>query len=1437
MNRFFWGMCLLLLGQPALFSQTIRFYSSDGELSSSLINHIYQDRRGFIWVATQDGLNFMDGRSISVYRRIQNDSTSLKNNYVKTLFEDSSGNFWVGCINGLQLYHRNTDTFQEIFLYKDDGTRAFPHVTSIIERSNGEIWLSTSGSGVITFRKGSMHYSNETALNGHLCSHFLTMLFEDSKGRIWIGSENNGLSCYQPENGRLLQFPGLESQIGNLTVFTFCEDADRTIFIGTSAGLYTLDETGVLYHVPYSQQARNYPVRSLLIRSDGKILAGTDGNGFKIYNPATRRLDDYELTSTPFDFSKTNILTMLEDNSRNVWAGVLQKGVLFIPVNSNNFRYYGYRSFDNNLIGSNCVTSVCKIRDGRLLVGTDNDGLYMIDRHRQTARHYSSADRFGSVPGTVVRIFEARDGTVWLGSYINGLSRFDVNTGKCTFYPNQTGNHPANDKIYAIVETADGKLWIGTYGNGFFRFDPRSGKYEAHYFQQTDEPTENQLSNNWINDMTCDHQGRLWIGTYKGVSCFDPHTETFLNYYEDPDGLPSNVVSSVEMMSAGIVWLGTDGGLVCLNYDTGQIKTFTTDDGLSNNTICGIACDTRNNIWVSTYSGISKYCNESNIFENYFASDGLQGNEFKKGAKFRANDGEIFFGGPNGITSFYPHEIQLGERDLQVYITALYLFDQKVAVGQKSGNKTIIDRLMLDAAHINLRSNDNMFSFEFSTLEYGQSAATRFRYRMENFDDTWLTTSEGTRRVTFTNLNAGTYHFSVQACIHNNCSPVKTVVITIRPHWYLSAWAKAVYFLMAMLLLYGIYSFFHARIRHRQEMMLQKHAEQINEAKLQFFINISHEIRTPMTLVIGPLKKLIAAVNPPELQKTYLLMYRNAHRILRLINQLMDIRKIDRGQMFLKCRETDMVGFIIDIMQAFNYMAEQKHIRFTFIHEMPELKVWVDLNNFDKVLFNILSNAFKFTPDEGSIHVSLATGKDQSQPDALKYYFEIQVRDTGIGIDESKIERIFERFYQTSNGQQNGFGTGIGLHLALSLVQLLHGTLTARNNADGTGSAFIVRLPMGNKHLTADELEETPANRLQTIVHNDDLVGQIYDDQPPQKKDPRTKYRIVVIDDEADIRNYIRTELFEIYHVLVAPNGKEGLSLTLKEKPDLVISDIIMDGMDGMSLCRKIKTNVNTAHIPVILLTAKSQDEDKVAGLNVGADAYITKPFNPDMLKRTVANLLENRERLKDKFADVSEGKMEKITLKTADELLMERVMKAVNKHLDNPELNVDMLSRDVGISRVHMHRKLKELTNQSPRDFIRTVRLKQAANLLFERKLSISEVAYAVGFSSLSHFSSCFRNFHGMTPKEFADRKKNHQPLTINHFPHAFIPNFKQYHRLVLFRSCLLRLSVDRRTDCEFLGLRRIYCRRRQTTGGASAGSAHVPADGAFVCYDGAFA
>jgi len=543
------------------------------------------------------------------------------------------------------------------------------------------------------------------------------------------------------------------------------------------------------------------------------------------------------------------------------------------------------------------------------------------------------------------------------------------------------------------------------------------------------------------------------------------------------------------------------------------------------------------------------------------------------------------------------------------------------------------------------------------------------------------------------------------------------------------------------------------RLNHKQEMMRREHLEQVNEGKLQFFINISHEIRTPMSLIISPLEKLIAENKEAEKQAVYQLMYRNSQRILRLINQLLDIRKIDKGQMFVKMSETDLVSFIDDLMTTFDYQAKKRDITLLFKHEMPELKAWIDVNNFDKVLVNILSNAFKFTPEHGEIIVNMLTGSTDAGPDALRQYFEITISDTGIGLEEDKIEKIFERFYQIDNSLTDvNFGTGIGLHLAKNLVELMHGEIYARNKSEGQGCEFIIRLPLGDAHLNQLERElshvlSVQSNREKPAL--DDSLGEVQ----TSKVKPKTKYRVLIVEDEDEIRHYLHSELADTYRISECVNGREALEFILKEKPDLVISDVMMPEMDGITLCKKLKANININHIPVILLTAKSSDEDKAEGFEIGADAYVAKPFNVELLKKRVANIIENRERLEYKPADSEENKalIKPVVLKPNDQVLIEKIMKIISENIADSELNVEMLAMGVGMSRVHMHRKLKELTNMSARDFIKSIRLKQAAELLSHQKLTVSEVAYALGFNNLSHFSNTFREFYGISPKEYA--------------------------------------------------------------------------------------
>lgn len=1362
--------CFLIGSTPVMKAQTGKFYSTDKELSNSLINAVYQDRKGFIWIATENGLNKFDGTRFSIYRHNATDSTSLKNNYVRTLFEDSRGNFWIGCINGLQRYDRATDNFHELFISRKDG-RKNPHITSIIERRNGDLWIATSGQGAISLKKNSnpASFHIETELTDRIGSNYLNVIFEDSRQNLWIATEEKGLYRYSPESKELKSYKAPYHIAGD-DVSAICEDAHGQIFVGTlTKGLFRLSSRQEGNFEPILYQNRmNLNIRTLIIDTRGKLIIGTDGEGVKEYQPQQDIIVDSEINAGPFDLSKSKVHSLIEDKDHNLWLGIFQKGLILVPGISNKFDYYGYKSIHNNTIGSSCVMAIHTDEQATIWIGTDNDGLYAINDQGKQLRHYThQAGNPQSVPGTILCLYEDSNQELWLGSYFDGLARINKQTGTCQDVTSllQGNLNAGKPKVSCIIEDKNKNLWVGTYGSGLYKINLPT--QHVTYYESTrnenDDWSINRLPNDWISYLLEDKEGMIWIGTYKGLAVLNPQTDNFINYKKQNNLLPGYVVYSLLENSNGEIWAGTSEGLVCLNKDRLTPVLFTTADGLPSDIICGLAEDEKKNIWISTHQGISKLNPPEKKFINYYAGDGLQGNEFTRTAVFKDKRGKIFFGGTNGVTAFYPQDITEIKKEMNVLITGFHVANRPVKKGDKSGNNVITDTAVMDTEQFTLAYNENTFSIDFSVLEFSNPDRISYQYKIKELGDEWISTQPGTNRVTYSSLKPGKYTFSVQARDHNNFSNIRTVTIAITPPWYQTWWAKVIWGCLGALLIYALTMYILSRIRHRQEVMRQKHMEQINEAKLQFFINISHEIRTPMTLIISPLEKLLAEHS--EKQPVYLMIYRNAQRILRLINQLMDIRKLDKGQMHLKFRETDIVGFINDLMQTFNYQAQKKNITFTFEKELEgadSLKVWIDLNNFDKVLMNVLSNAFKYTHEGGNIEVSLKTGHNDAYRSALKDYFEIDITDNGIGIDKNKIEQIFERFYQIDNDMtQSNFGTGIGLHLSRSLVELHHGIIKAENREDGQGTRFIIRLPLGSNHLKAEELEnpeETGSEPTISQLPKDSIYETEEENKTNEYRKPKakTRYRVLIVEDDEEIRRYIRSELDSDFRIYECTNGREGLETILKEKPDLVISDVMMPEMDGITLCRKIKQNININHIPIILLTAKSKAEDQIEGLEIGADAYIVKPFNTELLRTTISNLIANRERLRGKLVGEQqvEEKITKIEMKSNDEILMSKVMKTINDHLADPTLNVEMLAANVGMSRVHMHRKLKELTNQSARDFIRSIRLKQAANLLREKNLSVSEVAYATGFSNLSHFSNTFRDFYGISPSEYKEQQ-----------------------------------------------------------------------------------
>lgn len=1350
-------LCLCCITQH-IGAQTGRVYTTDRGLSSSLVIQLFQDSHGFIWAATEYGLNKFDGLRFTNYCHVSGDATSLRNNYVRSLFEDSWQNLLVGCIDGLMKYDRETDTFLEIPMLRG-GKRVFPHVTQMRELHNGEIWMTTTGQGMFRLdgqRKQAVSVDNLLRQSNF---NFQSCFYEDSYYNIWIGTYGNGLLCYSPvtKEVRVFKYP----VINDNDVAAIIEDKQGNLFVGTQKqGLsYYNRKENRFIPVPYTGNS-NLSVYCMSL-VDGQLLVGTDGQGLKIYNPVKKQLEDYTINSAPIDFSEGKIHAILEDKDKNLWLGLFQKGLVLIPKQDNPFEYYGNKSIYYNPIGQGCVMSVYQDSNRHLWVGADNEGVFELDAEGKRLRHFKPGNSSRSVGNTIMCMFEDSENNFWLGSYTRGIARMNRSTGECE-YPLPIDN----EKIFSITEDKNKNLYIATLGSGFYQYNllTRNLKHFESSGDETGDLKRNELANDWINYIFCDSEGIIWLGHYKGISCFNPRTGSFVNYKQVNTLISGCVGYVVQEDYNGNIWAGTTDGLYCFNKKTGTLRKFTTVDGLPNDVICGLSEDSHHNIWISTYMGISKYETKEDRFINYYSGDGLQGNEFTHGAFYKGERGKIYFGGVNGITSFLPESIDTMMKEMEVCITDFYIFNNPVHKNTLSGGKPVIYTSVQDADFFQLSYYDNTFSLMFSTLQYNNPEQISYQYKIDELSPQWFSTEPGVNRVTYNNLPSGKYTFRVRALNHGNYSEMRTIKILITPPWYQTWWAYCIYVTLIGLLLLGIVNYILSRLRHRREILKREHAEQLNEAKLQFFINISHEIRTPMTLIINPLEKLLAEKKDNELHKTYLMIYRNAQRILRLINQLMDIRKLDKGQMYLKLRETDMVGFVDDVMQTFEYLAHKKNIRFIFEHEMSQLKVWIDLNNFDKVLMNILSNAFKYTPEEGEIQVSLTTGRDMSRKDALREYFELVIADSGIGLDRNKIERIFERFYQIDNDvTKSNFGTGIGLHLSRSLVELHHGIIFAENRADGPGSRFVIRLPLGSDHLRADELENAETGEIMSHSVSKPVLPQL-EEELIEKEDEsktgkaKTHLRVLVVEDEEEIQSYLKSELSDEYKVDTCSNGKEAYDFILRDAPDLVISDIMMPEMDGLTLCHKLKQNTNVNHVPVILLTAKSKPEDTLEGMETGADAYIVKPFNTELLKKTIANLIANRRLLRNKFsgAQQQEDKIDKISMKSNDEILMNKIMKVVNEHLDDPELNVEMLAAEVGLSRVHVHRKLKELTNLSTRDFIKNIRLQQAATLLTqEQKLTISEIAYATGYSNLSHFSSSFREKYGMSPKEYMNKHR----------------------------------------------------------------------------------
>nr|WP_315153419.1 two-component regulator propeller domain-containing protein [uncultured Flavobacterium sp.] len=1330
---------IFLLMSYTARSQSGKLYTSDLQLSSSLINSIYQDSKGYIWVATEDGLNRYDGAKFVIYKSKKNTPGSPLNNYIKSIFEDKNKNLFFGFINGLQIYNHATDSFSDVLITDTENRKFNPHVSCMLQKKNGEILIGTSGYGIF---KADLKKEKPTAkpLPVSISTTLIHELYEDKDQNLWILTQDKGLWRIDINNNAK-QFFLSKEHMTNVT--SICEDKAGNLFVGTlNSGLFIYSKSEQKFDS--FNPSIPLPIRKLFLDKNNKILVGTDGMGLYSYDPIKKKISFANYNVPNFDFSMSKVHTILEDRAGNLWMGLFQKGVLLLPPKENNFNYLGFQSVTNNVIGSSCVLSVYKDKKGILWVGTDGDGLYGISSKNKREYHYSiEKNGFGRL--TIMCIFEDSNNDLWIGTYLHGMAKLNRSTNTFDFVHNMLDNeNKAVESIYSITEDHDKHLWIGTLGSGLYTMDLKT--HQVINNDSNPKNSDNTLTNKYVNCLLLSKNNTLYVGTYDGLFCLDLKTKSYIKKNGLNHTLDKKVIYALEEDDKGNLWIGTSEGLIYQPKGGLPVTVYTTDNNLPSNIICAIEKDKSGNLWISTNHGISKFNPRSKKFFNFYFNDGLQGNEFSKNASFIDKENQIIFGGMKGVTYFDPDKIKDSAKFTTVYITGFYIQDKSVKKGMKSDQFDIVNSALIDAKTVNLGHDDNSFSIEFSTMDFNTQQHITYFYSLEH--NKWNKLQQGVNNVTFDNLEPGTYNFKVKAEIYGKYSNVRELAITIHPVWYFSFLAKCIYWLLFLAVIYVVVQ--QIKQREKTKNKIQEHLQnkQINEAKLQFLTNISHDIKSPISLVINPLIKLINSDQDTARQKYYQVMRRNSEKILQLVNQVMDVRKIDQGQISLDFEKTDIISSIQELCLLFEDQIQAKNVELKLHHQKPNLYAWVDPKYFDRIIQNVLSNAVKFVHNGGKIDVFI----DEHESD-----FSITIADNGIGIAQKEISKIFDRFYQVKNNKrQYSEGTGIGLHITRSIVELHNGSITAENNIETPGCRFIISIPIQKEHIKEEttDVQETDGESLESGIetvtleeHNKQFVNNT-----------ASKRKVLVVDDNEEIREYIYKELSAQYKVLTSSNGKDALDIVLKEPLDLIISDVRMPKMDGVTFCRKVKKNINLNHIPVILLTAKSHEHDQLEGLNIGADAYITKPFNMEILKKTALNLIRTRELLKNNYNgnQAQEDKIKKITMESVDEKLIQKVMHFINNNLNNPSLNVEMIAAEIGISRVHLHRKLKELTNQSSRDLIRNIRLKQAGELLATKHTNISEVAYLVGFSNISKFSTSFKQFYGLSPKSYME--KNHK-------------------------------------------------------------------------------
>lgn len=1329
-------------------------------LSNNQINCIFKGRKGFMWFGTMSGLNRFDGYTIRSFRHSIQDTTSLIDDYISKIVAGPFNKLWIETRNGFNIYDPATEKFERAvpkYLQKL-GMPAYD-LTDIVALNKGFLFVYRD-QGVFYFEENKpvIPVINNTSREVNVIADVKT----DPMNNIWVVYCNGLIEQYDGSSKKAISRSNLLQlkQGVNKYSYRLFIDSQNELWVygsGIVNGVYRCNPAGN----SLQQIANNEGMAILssniivsIVQDDkGLLWIATDHGGIDLLNKSTMQvqvlLNDAANSSSLAQNSLTNLY---KDDLGIIWVGTFKQGINYYHESIIQFPLYRHDVTNNATLPYNDVNRFVEDAKGNLWIGTNGGGLIYFNRANNTFKQYKHNPGNDNSLGNdvIVSLFIDHANVLWIGTYFGGLDSYDGQSFAHHRHNDKDSNSLSDNRVWEIYEDHNNNLWVGTLGAGLEKYDRASNRF-IHFKPMA----PNSVHMDYIADITEDKQGNLWVGTSYGIDVRDKNTGVFNQLLGRETKLSNDNVISILNDSRGYTWVGTRDGLNVYNPQTNSFQVFRKEEGLPDNTILNILEDNAHDLWISTPNGISRVSCFGSVKTgicinciNYDRFDGLQGKEFNENAALRTGKGEIVFGGPNGFNLFNPANLKFKTPAPRVVLTGLQVFNQNIAPGDKLNSQVILQKAIAETEEIRLRYDENIFSIEFAALGYINTQKYKYAYRLKGFNRNWLYTDGSARKVTYTNLDPGLYTFYVKASNDQgvwNKQPVAVKIIVLAPFWR-TPLAYLIYVLTGLAILFFarrmVISQTKMRFALEQERKEASRARELDLMKTRFFTNVSHEFRTPLSLILTPLERMIGAAEEPARRSQYQLIHRNARRLLNLVNQLLDFRRMEVHELKLHATDGDIVQFIEETAGSFTDIAEKKQIKFSYTATLKSLYAHFDHDKLERIIFNLLSNAFKFTGENGQVSVEVDTTKSEAGT-AL----EIKIKDTGIGIPYDRHEKIFERFFQHDvPGTLVNQGSGIGLAITKEFISLMDGVIVV-DSEEGTGSVFTVILPITEAVpvVVPPAIHKAPAIAEERARETGAVVTAA-----------KKEHTVLLVEDNEDFLFYLKENLREYYNIVEAVNGKEGWQKTLSAHPDIIVSDISMPVMNGIALCDKIKQDPRTKHIPVVLLTALISEEQQLRGLETGAADYMIKPFNFEILVSKIKNLLRQQQSLKQVFTKQVAIKTTDINVEDPNQRFVQDAVSIVERNISNADFSVEELSRALLLSRAAVYKRLFVLTGKTPIEFIRQLRLQRAAQLLEKSNMTVAEVAYETGFNNPKYFSKYFKAAYGKLPSAYqAEIKK----------------------------------------------------------------------------------